>query len=106
MTGDIAAEQETELLPEIKERVQKVDVLKVAHHGSNASSGQEFLTELEMDYAFISCGKNNSYGHPGKETMERLQKCTPKEKIYVTMDVGQITMELDQRRHIKTKFER
>lgn len=106
LTGDIAAEQETELLPEIKERVQKVDVLKVAHHGSNASSGQEFLTEIEFDYAFISCGKNNMYGHPGKETMERLQKCTPKEKIYVTMDVGQITMELDQRRRVKTKFER
>ena len=106
LTGDIAAEQETELLPEIKERVQKVDVLKVAHHGSNASSGQEFLTEIEFDYAFISCGKNNTYGHPGKETMERLQKCTPKEKIYVTMDVGQITLELDQRRHVKTKFGR
>ena len=106
LTGDIAAEQETELLPEIKERVQKVDVLKVAHHGSNASSGQEFLTEIEFDYAFISCGKNNMYGHPGKETMERLQKCAPKEKIYVTMDVGQITLELDQRRRIQTKFER
>ena len=106
LTGDIAAEQETELLPEIKERVRNVDVLKVAHHGSNASSGQAFLTEIEFDYAFISCGKNNMYGHPGKETMERLQKCTPKEKIYVTMDVGQITMELDQRRRVKTKFER
>ena len=65
------------------------------------------MSGLEGDkFASLRAAFGFMYGHPGKETMERLQKCAPKEKIYVTMDVGQITMELDQRRRIQTKFER
>ncbi len=48
------------------------DVLKVAHHGSRYSSTQEFIDAISPTYAVISCGKDNSYGHPHSQTLERL----------------------------------
>lgn len=49
------------------------DVLKLGHHGSSTSSCDEFLRAVDPEYAVISCGQNNSYGHPHRETMEKLQ---------------------------------
>ena len=51
----------------------KADVLKVGHHGSDTSSTQEFIDAVQPDYSVISCGKNNSYGHPAEEVLERLK---------------------------------
>lgn len=51
----------------------KADVLKLSHHGSGTSSSQEFMDQVDPEYGVISCGKNNDYGHPHKETMELLQ---------------------------------
>ena len=48
------------------------DVLKVAHHGSRYSSTQEFIDAVSPTYAVISCGKDNGYGHPHSQTLERL----------------------------------
>lgn len=50
------------------------DILKVGHHGSKSSSGSDFLEACHMDMAVISCGKNNRYGHPHAETLDRLGK--------------------------------
>lgn len=50
------------------------DLLKVGHHGSSGSSSTEFLKWVSPEYAVISCGENNSYGHPHEETLERLEK--------------------------------
>ena len=47
-------------------------VLKVAHHGSKNSTGEELLHRLNPEYALISCGRKNRYGHPHKELLERL----------------------------------
>ena len=48
-------------------------ILKCAHHGSaNDSNSEDFIRMLDPDYAIISCGRNNVYGHPHKETMESL----------------------------------
>lgn len=54
------------------------DVLKVGHHGSNSASSYDFLSKAAPKYAVISCGKNNEYGHPHKQTLTSLNKlkCT------------------------------
>lgn len=60
----------------------QIDILKVGHHGSNSSSTAKFLKQINPKVALISCGKGNDYGHPGKSTMERLEKIGA--KIYRT----------------------
>ncbi|EPY6472269.1 ComEC/Rec2 family competence protein [Clostridium sporogenes] len=50
------------------------NVLKVGHHGSHSSSSKEFLDKVNPKMTIISCGKNNDYGHPHKETMKELKK--------------------------------
>ncbi len=68
MTGDIDQEAEAT----IPEQDLPSDVLKVAHHGSKTSSSAAFLKAVAPAVAFISCGKNNSYGHPNEEVLSRL----------------------------------
>lgn len=55
-------------------RWEKVDVLKVGHHGSNTSSSEEFLNQVRPHFAVIQVGKNNSYRLPNKYTISRLEK--------------------------------
>lgn len=52
----------------------KVNVLKVGHHGSATSSTESFLKEIQPEYAFIEVGKNNSYRLPNKYVMSRLTR--------------------------------
>ena len=49
------------------------DVLSIGHHGSATSSSSEFLQATLPAYAVLSCGKDNSYGHPDAEVMELLE---------------------------------
>ena len=51
----------------------KSTVLKVGHHGSNTSTGYVWLREIMPQYAVISVGKDNSYGHPTEEVLSRLR---------------------------------
>lgn len=73
LTGDVEGEGEKELLRALKERkIHGVTVLKAAHHGSRGSTGREFLEQAAPAAALISCGRNNRYGHPHEELLERL----------------------------------
>ena len=71
LTGDLEADGEERLLA--SGILQDIDVLKVAHHGSNHSTGAELLQAITPEVAVISCGKDNSYGHPGEVLLKRLR---------------------------------
>lgn len=69
------------------------DVLKVAHHGSAYSTKKAFLRKASPRIAVISCGKDNSYGHPTKEVLDRLSAA--KVDLYRTDLHGDITVSSD-----------
>lgn len=99
LTGDLEADGE-ELLMEMLEG--KYDVLKVAHHGSKNSSGEEFLNLIKPRYSLISCGKNNRYGHPHVELLERLDDIGS--EAIVTYESGAITIRTDGERMELEKY--
>lgn len=69
-----------------------VDVLKVAHHGADTSSGLDFLRAVSPNVAVISCGANSS-DHPGTETMSRLQQTAG--LVLRTDEMGEIAVFTD-----------
>ncbi|RDW19252.1 DNA internalization-related competence protein ComEC/Rec2 [Oceanobacillus arenosus] len=69
-TGDTGKQQEKEIIETYPDLT--VDVLKVAHHGSNTSSDTEFLQKVNPNTALISVGENNTYGHPTQEVLDSL----------------------------------
>ena len=87
-TGDMEMEGETMLMQEYGDEQSeneaalreifsgelKYTFLKVGHHGSSGSTSSAFLQWTSPDLAFISCGRNNSYGHPHQETLKRLEE--------------------------------
>jgi competence protein ComEC len=72
LSGDVERGVEDELWSQ--HLVGKTDVLKVAHHGSRTSSSAELLDALDPAIALISTGSDNSYGHPNREVLERLEE--------------------------------
>ena len=66
----------------------QTNILKAGHHGSNTSSSQEFLDQVKPNVIIISCGKDNDYGHPHKETMDRYEKLGS--TIYRTDECGNV----------------
>lgn len=76
LTGDVQEDGEKALLRELKIRgVGGITVLKAAHHGSRNSTPPELLEQLKPLVTVISSGRNNRYGHPHAELMERLEEC-------------------------------
>ena len=90
-TGDIEGDGEEKLVRRIREK--DYDVLKVAHHGSKNSTSAEFLKCCSPTLALISAGEDNSYGHPHKELLQRLEeaKCC----VYDTRKNGAIILQTD-----------
>ena len=74
ITGDLGEEGEHDLVERYRgTSVLDCDVLKVCHHGSKYSSSAEFLEAVSPKVALIGVGKNNMYGHPSDEALERLE---------------------------------
>ena len=74
-TGDVPAEIEKSIINKID---NNYTILKVAHHGSKYSSDMEFLKKVMPAYSVISVGEDNSYGHPGTETINKLKSLNSK----------------------------
>lgn len=70
-TGDIGGEAERKMVDNLCRK--KVDVLKVAHHGSDYSSPKDLLERIHPKVAWISVGKKNTYGHPSKRVIKNLK---------------------------------
>ncbi|MEK7208808.1 MAG: ComEC/Rec2 family competence protein [Patescibacteria group bacterium] len=92
LTGDSPVKIEKYLV-NLANRSLSADVLKVGHHGSKTSSAAEFLAAVAPEYAVISAGKNNRYGHPHESVLAALQKINA--KILRTDEFGSIIFQTD-----------
>ena len=91
LTGDSQKEVEDSLL-EAKMDIS-ADILDVGHHGSRTSTSMDFLEKVRPQYALISCGEDNDYGHPNSFVMKKLQKKNV--KVYRTDLDGNIVLKTD-----------
>jgi competence protein ComEC len=95
-TADIREEAEFEL---IGQRANlKSTVLKVAHHGSETSTSQQFLAAVAPEVAVISAGADNPFGHPSPEVVERLIGRLGEDNVYRTDEDGTIEFVTDGER--------
>lgn len=75
LTGDVEGAGEEELLAQLENLdIRDITVYKVAHHGSKNSTSLKLLEQTRPELAVISCGRNNRYGHPHEELLERLKE--------------------------------
>ncbi|MDR7857096.1 DNA internalization-related competence protein ComEC/Rec2 [Tissierella sp.] len=98
-TGDIEKEAELEIVDKFK---SNIDIIKIPHHGSNTSSSEEFLNKIKPQIGIISVGRNNFYGHPGKDVLDRYEELGT--KIYRTDTMGMIKLELNKDEISLTSF--
>lgn len=84
-----------EIKKEISDKISPFVILKVAHHGSRFSSSEELLELIKPQVAIISSGKKNTYGHPHKETLERLKKVGA--RVFRTDESGSVCVKIDKR---------
>jgi len=91
LTGDISEEIEREIMPHLTRA--KTRILKVAHHGSRTSSSLELLSAWRPQFALISAGRGNTFGHPAPEVLRRLEEIGA--VVFRTDRDGQITIETD-----------
>ncbi len=99
-TGDASQSIEKELTAK-KGINLKSTVLKVSHHGSKTGTSEEFLEKVKPKFALIGVGKNNKFGHPSQEVIERIQKHHA--IIYRTDEMGEIDLTVNRKGKIKIK---
>ncbi|WP_396128222.1 ComEC/Rec2 family competence protein [Exiguobacterium mexicanum] len=93
LTGDLPEEREG-MIPTVD-----VDVFKLGHHGSNTSSSEELLHRIDPEWVIISVGRNNRYGHPHLDTLQRLEG----RRVLRTDEDGMVVCERNRCRGIVTK---
>lgn len=79
ITGDLTGEDEEKMLEYYKRhygnyKMLRCDILKSPHHGSRYSNSEKFLRAVSPRAVVIQAGENNIYGHPHKETLERMER--------------------------------
>ncbi len=92
LTGDAPASIENYLVETYGTQLQS-EVLKLGHHGSKTSSSEAFLRMVSPQFAVVSSGRDNSYGHPAKEVVERVRGLGI--PIVNTAEEGRITFQTD-----------
>ena len=92
-SGDADLDAEKDLVSRYGKSQLDCDIYKVGHHGSNTSSGKEFLEAMSPRYALISCGKGNPFGHPHGDVLENLREIGA-EILRVDLE-GEILLETD-----------
>ncbi len=103
LTGDITALSERRLVTSGHDL--RSTVLKVPHHGSDTSSTEPFLDAVNPGVAVVQVGTDNRFGHPTDDVMQRLVTAVGEEKIFVTSENGDVTVETDGKR-VMVKTER
>lgn len=101
LTGDAEKYVEKDIIQSFGEEILDCDVLKLGHHGSSTSSSKDFLLAVSPDIAICSLGKDNDYGHPHKETVERLNKLGI--PMYRTDELGTIVLYMGYDGEIKMR---
>lgn len=94
-TGDMGKDSELALLSRLKENkedAERLDVLKIAHHGSKYSSSQEWLDYWQPRTAVISVGAGNLYGHPAPDVLDRLTHIGT--QVFRTDQMGEVQLEV------------
>lgn len=89
LTGDAGTTLEKEMM----QNDVSATILKAGHHGSNTSSSEEFIRAVKPEVTILSYGKENKYGHPHAEVVDRLQAIGS--NIYATADLGTIMVATD-----------
>ena len=91
-TGDIEEEAEKAILEQYSNNINKLqaNILKIAHHGSKTSTTENFLKTVSPKIALIGVGKNNNFGHPNEQVIERLKENGV--KVYRTDTDGEISI--------------
>ena len=92
LMGDLGAEGEAEIAEQWNKNRQ-VQILKAGHHGSSTSSSEQFLDTVHPRIAVLSYGKDNSYGHPHPEVIERFDERGIAR--WATEEQGMITIRTD-----------
>ena len=91
----LTADAETDVTARLLSR--RVEILKVAHHGSADAGLADELRELRPTLAVISCGRGNDYGHPRSSTVAALRE-SPGLNLFRTDEDGRVVIESDGRR--------
>jgi competence protein ComEC len=95
-TGDAGGAAESDLLRALPPSALRADVLKAGHHGSRFSTSDEFLAAVRPSAAVLSAGRNNLYGHPSPQVLDRLARRGV--HTFRTDRQGAITVETDGER--------
>lgn len=94
LMGDAGEETEAELMSLYGEAQIRTDLLLVGHHGASTSASAAFLSVAKPEWAIISCGAGNLFGHPDGRTLARLTDAGA--EIYRTDLMGEISVGIDK----------